>query len=118
MSYFAVNDNLGVIIDLGYLNLVKDRDKILKGSRKVEDPNYFNSEDISDEPHMVVAKGCQRKLACLFDDGLQMFYPVIGTFPNHEKEERKLSIKIAKANVAIDPKNKYYCEILRKLEGR
>lgn len=95
-----VNDNLGVIIDEDYLNsrvlfqpdgmfidiakilkgelprsllnhlipghyALKDRDKILKGSRKVEDIH-------------------------------------------HDKEEARLSLKIAKVNVAIDPKNKYY----------
>ncbi len=67
-----VNDNLGIIIDEDYLNTkffgeycIKDRDKILKGSRKVEDSQ-------------------------------------------HEKEELKLSVRIAKKNVSYDVGNKYY----------
>lgn len=99
----VVNDNLGVIIDEAYLNArvvcfpdeissfeqlstilhtkkytlgdygLKDRDRILKGSRTVDDSQ-------------------------------------------HSKEEARLSLKIAKFNLAIDPKNRYYQEQLEKAQ--
>ena len=70
-----VNDNLGIIIDEGFLNCLKDKDKILKGSRKVDDSQ-------------------------------------------HEKEELKLSVRIAKKNVSYDVGNKYYQAQLELAESR
>lgn len=70
-----VNDNLGVIVNQSYLDSksIVYNDKILKGSRTVED---FQ----------------------------------------HEKEELRLSLKIAKINASFDPRNKYYQEQLEKAQ--
>lgn len=43
---------------------------------------------------------------------------VIGTSLNHDIEEAKLSVKIEKTNVGIDPKNRYYLSQLEKAEKR
>lgn len=82
----VVNDNLGVISSFEQLQTIlhtekytlgcyglKDRDKILKGSRTVDDSQ-------------------------------------------HSKEEARLSLKIAKFNLAINPKNKYYQDQLEKAQ--
>lgn len=43
---------------------------------------------------------------------------VIDTPYNFNKEELKLSVRIAKYNVRIDPSNKYYLSVLDKAEKK
>lgn len=136
-----INDNLGVIIDEGYFNCqflirdgslgdyaLKERDKILKGSRKIEETEIYNDQDVTKEPKMAYSDirvycngdpyniNVHGKLPCLFDEYYQMWYPVLASFPEHAKEEARLSLKIAKLNVAVDSKNKYYQQEFEKAE--
>jgi hypothetical protein len=110
MANFFVNDNAGII--------AQNQSSAAKGWRLVKDTEIFEGSDVSEEPKMVYHSDFGRKLPCLFDEALNFFYPVCGEFLNHEKEELRLSVKIAKINLAIDPKNKYYLEQLNAAEAR
>jgi hypothetical protein len=63
--------------------------------------------DFSDEEKKKMELGLRKK---------EKRIPILNTLKNHHIEELKLSLRIAKTNLKIDPSNKYYLSELDKTE--
>jgi len=99
----------------------------IKKFRFIDDPETFGEMNLDKEPRMCRQKTKRmgsyninifRSLPCLFDETMNFFYPVVGEYKNHDKEELRMSLNIAKNNVKIDDKNKYYLDLLNNIQNK
>lgn len=124
MPILFIDDNKGIIYS-ETAAILFITPEALKKLRVVIDQETFGKINLDEEPRFCRQEtkrlngydcNIQRSLPCLFDETMNFFYPVIGKFLAHEKEELRLSLKIAKKNVEINPENKYYLDQLNKIQ--